>query len=51
MDIRKGTRKDMVAFLIHYARRKGSLYFVDCSGVSVAGLCLALVDRVLLQLL
>ena len=27
----------MLAFLIHYSRAKGSLYFVDCGGVSVKG--------------
>ncbi|CAE7496982.1 tyrR [Symbiodinium natans] len=26
-----------LAFLIHFARRRGSLYFVDCSAVSVKG--------------
>ena len=33
----QGTKKDMLAFLIHYSRAKGSLYFVDCGGVSVKG--------------
>ncbi|CAJ1374740.1 unnamed protein product [Effrenium voratum] len=32
-----GTKKDMLAFNIHFARRKGRLLFVDCGGVSSFG--------------